>query len=473
MIKKKAAPYASINWVDLDAIKDDIKVLKNPHKGWYWHYIDNGYGRKNYRDPNIHPVDDYVLDFPGLNHLYLRIDWSDIEQEQDVYDWSYIDSIMSEWGAKGYRFAFRVCSYEASAKLPYAAPRWLRDIGCAGTDVELSISNGGGFAWEPDYEDPIYLHRLDIFTKQYAAKFDGHPLVEYVDWGSHGTWGEGHTSAGSLKMCSIDTLKKQIDIYAKHFRKTPIMLNDDIVSTRHKDSDENKWEVLNYCRTKGLGIRDDSVCVEGLAKKNAYDTMRGSWLFDFFWKHSPVDIEFEHFAGIKPEVFKGGYPFLDALQKTHASYAGFHGYPRLWLKNNYYFTEYVANRLGYWYFVEGLDIPNEVVSNTPFVFIMYWLNRGFAPAYNRFNLKMRLINKDTGYTYEQNLDDVDNRRWMPGEISEERICVDLQGLPLGIYELKVLLYEENDSRCTAIKLGVKDQYIDEAEYNFLTLIRIM
>ncbi|MBO4363436.1 MAG: hypothetical protein J5912_03540, partial [Clostridia bacterium] len=87
---------------DLRAIADDRRILRNPHKGWYWHYIDNGYPRPNYR--RDHDPADHLEDFPGLNHLYLRFDWGDIEKEEGVYDWSYIDSIMEEWSRYDYRF---------------------------------------------------------------------------------------------------------------------------------------------------------------------------------------------------------------------------------------------------------------------------------------------------------------------------------------------------------------------------------
>ena len=146
--------------IDLRPIQDDKRVLRNPHKGWYRHYIDNGYGRIRYRDPKIHPPGDYMRDLPGLNHLYLRIDWSDIEAKKDVYDWSYVDAIMKEWSAQGYRFAFRVCCYEGDPALPYATPKWLRDLGCTGTDVKHEGWKGA--AWEPDYGDPIFLEgKLD------------------------------------------------------------------------------------------------------------------------------------------------------------------------------------------------------------------------------------------------------------------------------------------------------------------------
>ena len=34
----------------LSHLADDKTVLSNPHKGWYWHYYDNGMKRPIYRD---------------------------------------------------------------------------------------------------------------------------------------------------------------------------------------------------------------------------------------------------------------------------------------------------------------------------------------------------------------------------------------------------------------------------------------
>ncbi|MBR5602382.1 MAG: hypothetical protein IKW24_07085, partial [Clostridia bacterium] len=41
--------YQRKNYVDLRLLVDDKTVLRNPHKGWFWHYIDNGYTRGAYR----------------------------------------------------------------------------------------------------------------------------------------------------------------------------------------------------------------------------------------------------------------------------------------------------------------------------------------------------------------------------------------------------------------------------------------
>ena len=106
------------DFIDLREFVDDKIVLKNPHKGWFWHYIDNGYARGAYRD--LHDPNDDLHDFPGLNHLYLRFDWGDVEAVKGVYDFSYLDEIMDLWGKRGYTFTLRACTYEGEPHMDHA-----------------------------------------------------------------------------------------------------------------------------------------------------------------------------------------------------------------------------------------------------------------------------------------------------------------------------------------------------------------
>jgi hypothetical protein len=249
-------------------------------------------------------------------------------------------------------------------------------------------------------------------------------------------------------------------------------MNDDIISVRKEGSDEEKWDLMNYCRTRGLGIRDDSVCVAGVAAASSYDSLRAPWLFDLFWEQAPVDIECEHFQNIRPEVMKDGFPFLAAVERTHATYAGFHGYPRQWLEGHRYLTEYVANRLGYWYFLEGLDLPPESVANAPVCMDLYWRNAGFARAYRRFSLRLRLENASTGQVYDLELLEIDNRRWVPGELCRERVKVALPEMPAGAYKVKIRMYEPSGAEETVIHLAVREECLDADGYVELGILRV-
>lgn len=460
LIPPRPAPERTWNWLDLLPIRDDRRILRNPHRGWYWHYIDQGYASPCYREPEHQAPDDDLRDFPGLNHLYLRFDWCDVEPARGKFDWSYLDQVMETWAARGYRFAFRACCQEKH--VPYATPRWVRELGCGGTDVVVNADTGTT-CWEPDYGHPVFLENLDAFLAVFAAKYDGHPLVEYVDVGSYGTYGEGHTWGGTRRNYPVETLKRHADFHARHFRKTPVLMNDDMVCVRPEDTDENKIEILRYFREKGFGIRDDSVCVPGVAEKAGYDTLRCPWIFDWFVDQAPVDIEFAHFHQVPPQILRTGLPFLAALQRTGATYAGFHGYPRRWLAEGHHdFTEFVANRLGYWYFADGIDLPPAVRSGVPFCVDLFWRNEGLARAYNRFGLTIRLEQEGGAAVHEQDGADVDNRRWMPGVTARERVRLDIPALPAGTYGVKVRLAETLvGGHRTVIQIGVKESVVDE------------
>ncbi len=426
---KHFPPQGRRVYTDLRAYADDKTVLKNPHKGWFWHYIDNSCTVPNYRAD--HDPDDHLQDFPGLNHLYLRFDWGDIEKEEGKPDWSYIDQIMEKWGRLGYRFSMRICTYEGNPDIPFTTPEYVYKAGARGY-----VFPDGRI--EPDYDDPIFLEKLSAFMECAGRKFNGHPLVELIDVGTYGTWGEGHTFRGTNRVYSAGVLRKHIDLHVKNFPDTLILLNDDHINHGWARGEAENFALLDYARSLGLGLQDDSICVHSCSLDFGYDTLRTPWMFDLFWENAPVLIEFEHYDKVPPEIFKSGLPFLDALRRTHATFAGFHGYPRPWLKREPYLTEYCANRLGYWYFINGvessvikLDVPNTVC--------LWMENRGFAPAYRQYSLRVAL-QADDGSRFSQTMP-AGNTAWKPGMEIRVPVSFRPRNIRPGNYGLFAGLFE--------------------------------
>lgn len=427
---------------DYHYLQDDTQILKNPHKGWYWHFIDNGCRRPTYRDRND---GDYMTDFPGLNVLYLRVHWTDLEPQDGMYDWSYMDSIFEKWSKYGYRFAFRVICY-GGGDFPYTTPEWVREKGANG----WYCSNN---AWQPDYGDPIFLQYLERFLCEFGRKYNNHPLVEYVDVGTYGTWGEGHTGFGTGNSFPTEVLIRHINLHLKYFPNKPVMVNDDMIIASANENGTERQRLLEYCAGKGTGFRDDSVLCSCYAKTGyyGYDTVRMPFMFDMFYENAPVDIEIEHYHMTGADVSKGGFPLYEALKRTHASYCGFHGYPRPWLEKNQYMTEHLANKLGYWYFVNGAEIP-ECVSGYPSVLKLYIENKGFCHAYNPYSLQLKLIS-DNGTEYMVFKEIGRNLAWTAESVKAETVKMDLSNVPAGNYTLCVGLFEDG----TPIKLGMKKE----------------
>jgi len=94
--------------------------------------------------------------------------------------------------ARGGKVAFRITCSESW--LRYATPEWVKKAGAKGVywDYVKGVSTNGAY-WDPDFVDPVFLLKLDRFLTAMAARYDGNPEVAFVDVGSLGVWGEGHT----------------------------------------------------------------------------------------------------------------------------------------------------------------------------------------------------------------------------------------------------------------------------------------
>lgn len=423
---------------------DIEKVCKNPHKGWYFHYFDNAITK--YQDK--HPKGDYLLDFPGMNHIYLRLAWSYLEPEAGVYNWQLIDEVIDAWRAHGYTISFRISCKETAADQEFATPEWVKDLGCKGT---FYPNPEGGQNWEPDYGDPIFLARLEQFHKVFAERYDK-DWVEYVDIGSYGEWGEGHTTRSGKKHWPVYVIKQHIDIHCRHYRNTHLVVSKGIITSR-KDSEENREEILNYIRERGVTLRSDSICVKGFADLWGLSTLRCPEYYELFWPEKPVVLELEHYHKTQTfDTWKEGVPLVAAVKEMHATFVGFHGYPREWLADNPEVARELANLAGYWYFLKSVEIPTEVATGSVLPIKLVWENHGVAPAYHHYPLTVR-ITKDGQVVAQHTAREVDNRQWTPGCIRLEKVTLNVPSqVAPGEYTLEVGLHQHDQP----IELGFRD-----------------
>lgn len=465
---------------ELVAEWDTVKVIENPDKGWYHHMFDNGIHR-------------YLLDsdstlnvFPGMDHLYLRLCWAFLEPEEGKYNWSYIDDIVNKYVPMGYKISFRISCKEtgpAPTSVPYevdgiryATPIWVKKAGARGVDRPKY----GTPSWTPFWTDSIFLSKLDNFHKAFAEKYDGKEWVRYIDVGSIGDWGEGHTYSCTREPVTFDEIMTHINLYQKHYKKSQLIVTDDLLANIIPEGREQ--ELLDYVFNNGISLRDDSPMVDGYMKNDLKTwTVRHSEMFSQVYKSMPTVFELEHYGKVKSNNYwigkngaqiipgmnvTGADVFINAVKLIHPTYIGYHGYMKEWLGDNPELTGQLLNLCGYWYF--PVSVYTSLYKSGILKFGIDWLNKGVAPAYNNYKLIGSLIDCETGYeqiSFEVN--ESGNRNWMPGILTTEDYSVSIGNIAAGKYDLMIGLYDDISHRF--VDLGLNESLKINGLYKFSTL----
>lgn len=344
--------------------EDNGLALVNPHMGWTMHFYSNildNYGSR------LDPADT-VDDFPGLSTVYLRVPWAFVEPEEGVFVWELLDTPAQRWIDKGCMVAFRISAMESW--LYSATPEWVFEAGAAGYDVD-------GHYKEPEYDDPVFLAKVEAFVRAMAGRYDRNPHVAFVDIGHFGMWGEGHTVMTSPvhgHTWGLDTQKRIIDLYLSHFRHTQLCISDDFAG---HDAPGSRFPITDYAFEHGVTIRDDSILVQPYPNSWYHSDMA-----QLFWPKMPVILEHEHYGNA---IKRGSWDkelLMKSVEDYHASYMSIHWWPRVLLDENRDIIDRINRRLGYRLTARRVTWPARVARGEEFDITSEWSNTGVAPCYD-------------------------------------------------------------------------------------------
>lgn len=355
--------------------QDNGRALVNPDMGWSFYFYSNfteNYGSK------LEPSD--TLDeFPGLSTVFMRIPWSFLEPEEGQFNWAILDTPAQRWIARGKRIAINITSSENWTA--YATPEWVRKAGAKGVWYEFGKGpskagqTAAAWCWDPDFGDRIFLRKLENLVRALAQRYDGNPNVSYFHIGSYGLWGEGHTFMTSRvpdeKADKI--VRKHIDVYTRHFRKTLLAISDDVVG---HDKPGRQFPLTEYALSKGVSIHDDSILVQKPPRHWYHSEMAQE-----FWPTLPVILEHEHYGSAKQRGSWNKSLLLKAVEDYHASYMSIHWWPHIELEENRDIIDKINLRMGYRLQLREITWPEKVVIGEPFRITSTWANAGVAPCY--------------------------------------------------------------------------------------------
>lgn len=385
-------------------------ALVNPAMGWTMHFYSNipaNYGSR------LEPSD-VLDDFPGLSVVYLRVPWAFIEPEEGRFNWPLLDTPAQRWIARGKQVALRITCSENWVK--FATPEWVKKAGARGVYYEFGkgpLPGDDGPAWDPDFGDPVFLQKLDHLLGALAARYDGNPNVAFVDVGSYGLWGEGHTLMSSRVPAGRDQeiIQKHLDLHRKHFKKTLLAYNDDLAGPERADGPHPETD---RAWAEGFTLRDDSILVQPPPR---------SWfhagLAQAVWPLRPVILEHEHYGPSKRGGAWGdGHLLLDAVEAHHASYLSIHWWPHEFLRENREVIDRINRRLGYRIRLNEMTWPAEAAIGQPFPVRAGWANAGVAPCYPGGYPALTLKDSKGGIVAVLVDDGLDVRSLKPGPVGQ-------------------------------------------------------
>jgi hypothetical protein len=261
-------------WQTVLATTPSEKPIRNPGFGLLGYTWEEGgpsiavrEGRQTLKDHV-----EKMASLPFVDTLYIRCDWRNVQKQPGRLNLDPVwDLTLAAAKRHGLRVAFRVQSSNTVFQpQQLALPEFLRTrvplvaIGSMGKygDTGAAFSGGAKGSWiEPRYDHPEFQKALAELNRLLADRFDGDPLIEFVDIMHIGFWGEGHFGGYPSPFPDFETaqhtLNQMIRMQLATWKKTPLAMN-----TQPDISNTGNRQALEIAVQGGAWVRSDSIIVE-------------------------------------------------------------------------------------------------------------------------------------------------------------------------------------------------------------------
>lgn len=117
-----------------------------------------------------------LLDNGSVKGISIRSAWNSIEPTEGVFDWTYVDSILSQVAAAGKTASITI--------IPGVnTPQWVYSKGAVKfffTDSNPFSPTFGATLFSPMPWDPVFLAAWNQFITAFAARYNAHPAISWI-----------------------------------------------------------------------------------------------------------------------------------------------------------------------------------------------------------------------------------------------------------------------------------------------------
>jgi len=204
-----------------------------------------------------------MASLPFVDILYIRCDWRDVQSRPGQLDLSPVWELTLDAARRhdlkvGFRVQMSNPEFEPER---IALPDFLRE------KVQLVPIGRRQFRGrqidfvEPRYDSPAFQSAFKELNELLAERFDGHPLIEYMDLMMYGFWGEGHTrdmqgpfpTFYDAEQTFVHMTREQLNIW----KRTQLVVN-----TQPDIGNVGNDEVQDLAMRSGCWLRSDSIIDE-------------------------------------------------------------------------------------------------------------------------------------------------------------------------------------------------------------------
>jgi hypothetical protein len=363
---------------------------------------------------------------------YARIGWRELEPQQGVYDFTYLDKELAQAKARGGKLGLRIMpACTGCSPTSIEVPDYLKALMPQGFWFPLNGTNN----YAPDWNSAAYLDRLNRLLQALGQRYDNDPRLGWVEISAYGDWGEWHVTGwpypsptGATPITDANA-RKIVDMNVAAFpHKRLLMLHDDQAALAYALS-----------LSPAIGIRND--CLGDQWFTNAMTALLP--IIKDRWKTAPIITEYcyQHpqSAGFRLaagqiqtfHVAMIGNGNMDPLSSFSAADQS------LFRSNN--------EAAGYRFILNNMTLPSHVTPGSSFTLDASWSNLGATPSYTQWSVSLRLSDPATGAVVWQEPSRVDLSTLLPtrdGTIDHPAVVTDTAVLPAtvrpGRYVLSVV-----------------------------------
>ncbi|WP_308639612.1 hypothetical protein [Paenibacillus silvisoli] len=250
-------------WYTIYLTTPSKKPVRNPGMGLIaYAWEENGPSIKARKgEETLEEHVEKLASLPFVDVLYIRCDWRDVQSSPGRLDLHPIwEATLDAAKRHGLRVAFRIqLSSPNIQPARLSMPDFLQG--------QVPLVNIGRFNerefdyFEPRYDHPAFQAAFHELNELLAERFDGDPLIEFVDLMMYGFWGEGHTNNlpnpfpdyATAEHTFMAMTRQQIE----RWKQTPLAVN-----TQPDISRTGNRSVREYAMSEGCWVRTDSIVLD-------------------------------------------------------------------------------------------------------------------------------------------------------------------------------------------------------------------